>query len=253
MGRRPMRESRHSWMPSIARVGSVVLRFAPVIEEPEVWTRRLVHDGHDGVVELRALVAAESEPRLGPLRMRRLGRAVLGELASRYCSGRLPRRVRHPTPPLSPRVRTGDPIEIPPSKYAIRAYRHDHTIGRAACDAFMVAPGEWFVDVDIVESQRSYNRHGAVRWLRAFRRCASVASDALEQGDRIVAIAVLVEMIGLDDAARLTEAPQQEPPVTNIKIDRVEVSAKDPERWIAEMDAMVRSQGARTSLHGLRR
>jgi hypothetical protein len=251
MGRRPMRESRHSWMPSIARVGSVVLRVAPVIEEPEVLTRRIVHDGPDGVVELQALVAAE--PRLGPQRVRRLGRAVLGELASRYCSGRLPRRVRHPTPPLPPRVRTGDPIEIPPSKYAIRAYRHDHTIGRAACDAFMVAPGAWFVDVDLVESQRSYNRHGAVRWLREFRRCASVASDALEQGNRLVAIEVLVQMIGLDDAARLTEAPPKKPPVTNIKIDRVEVAAKDPDRWIAELDAMVRSGVHAPRWPGLRR
>lgn len=34
---------------------------------------------------------------------------------------------------------------------------------------------------------------------------------------------------------------QTKPPVTNIKIDRVEVAAKDPDRWIAELDAKARS------------
>jgi hypothetical protein len=37
---------------------------------------------------------------------------------------------------------------------------------------------------------------------------------------------------------------QVKPSVTNIKIDRVEVAAKDPDRWIAELDAKARSHVA---------
>lgn len=48
---------------------------------------------------------------------------------------------------------------------------------------------------------------------------------------------------------------QAKPNVTNIKIDRVEVAAKDPDRWIHELDAKARSmakapRGARSSIQG---
>lgn len=56
----------------------------------------------------------------------------------------------------------------------------------------------------------SYNRHDARRWMRAFRREALVASDALEQGGdrgRLDAIAALCRVVGVDDAVRLVERP----------------------------------------------
>ncbi len=55
-----------------------------------------------------------------------------------------------------------------------------------------------------------YNRHDARRWMRRFRQCVLVASDALEgRGDagRAQAIEALCEVIGLEDAIGLTERP----------------------------------------------
>jgi len=50
----------------------------------------------------------------------------------------------------------------------------------------------------------------------------------------------LLSVIGILKGAE-DKLPQGKAPVTNIKIDRVEVAAKDPDRWIAELDAKARS------------
>lgn len=53
---------------------------------------------------------------------------------------------------------------------------------------------------------------------------------------------VLELLLGGDNAATKDPFAQGKPNVTNIKIDRVEVAAKDPDRWIADLDAAAKSR-----------
>jgi hypothetical protein len=81
--------------------------------------------------------------------------------------------------------------------------------------------------------------------------------NAMSRGDQSSMLSyqdvfnVLKDMAGTN----LDNLNQKKPPVTNIKIDRVEVAAKDPDRWIAELDAKARSRvraprGPRSAIPG---
>jgi len=49
-----------------------------------------------------------------------------------------------------------------------------------------------------------HNRHSSQRWMRRFAEVAAVAGDALEMGDRPLAIRVLCEVVPLEEAIKLT-------------------------------------------------
>jgi len=53
-----------------------------------------------------------------------------------------------------------------------------------------------------------HNRHSSQRWMRRFADVAAVAGDALEMGDRPLAICVLCEIVPLEDAIKLTRPPE---------------------------------------------
>jgi len=61
-------------------------------------------------------------------------------------------------------------------------------------------------DVALIEQLDWVNRHWARRWAWSFRAAASVAHDAMLEGRRADAIAVLCEIVSLECAVRLTSS-----------------------------------------------
>ena len=199
-----------SWMPSIARVGSIVLRWPAQMVRPEIeeWRtyeaiRRTCSWAPTGSPlwfvgpGVRHGEAREAVDAAVPCAVPRGTDAGLDAFA-RAIADRLARR----------------PINRPAT-----SRRLDRATLGALAARYCRAP---------------YNRHDARRWMRRFRAAALVASDLLETGDvyadtrtiedleegrerapvvvqsaRVRAIEVLCEAVGLEDAIGLTERPRR--------------------------------------------
>lgn len=91
----------------------------------------------------------------------------------------------------------------------------------------------WLAVIHDTTPREHQNRHTARRWLRRFRPLLAVASDALNEGNRPLAISVLAEMIGVQEAIDLTT------PVTTIRSHWTGTLTSKPVEHVAPFEQLI--------------
>lgn len=91
----------------------------------------------------------------------------------------------------------------------------------------------WLAVIHDTTPREHQNRHTGRRWLRRFRPLLAVASDALAEGNRPLAISVLAEMIGVQEAIDLTM------PVTTIRSHWTGTLTSKPVEHVAPFEQLI--------------